>query len=209
MNVVITQSPLFIVRSDYQRKQDALKLLRKKALDKNPDEFHFHMINSQLIDGRHYEKKNPEEFTEAQLKLMQSQDINYVMYKRSVELKKIEKLKASLHLLDVADKPKNKHIFFTDTREEAATSSVAARLNTLPELLGRTYNVPSLDKLKDRKLFSEADVDTVGQLAKERDRAYNELQRRVAREKQLKIILDKMTVKANIMVKLLSAAICY
>jgi len=185
---------------DHQSKKNALKLLRKKALDKNPDEFHFHMINSQLVDGKHFEKKNPEEFTESQLKLMQSQDVNYVSYKRSVELKKVERLRANLHLMDVGDKPKNKHTFFTESKQAASSSAVAERFNTLPELLGRTYNMPNLDKMKQvKKLYTEADVDAMEQSAKERDRAYNELQRRVARAQQLKIILDKMTVKKEIM----------
>ena len=43
--------------SDYQQKEKALKVLRQKALDKNPDEFHFHMINSQVKEGRHYEMR--------------------------------------------------------------------------------------------------------------------------------------------------------
>jgi len=33
-------------------------------------------------------------------------------------LQKIERLKASLHLLDVPDKPPNKHTVFVDTKKE-------------------------------------------------------------------------------------------
>lgn len=169
-------------------------------MDKNPDEFHFHMVNSQLKDGRHFEKRKVIEFTEDQLQLMQSQDVNYVSYKRSIELKKIDRLKASLHLLDVEGKPKNKHIFFTDTEEEAVNFDLAKRLNTAPELLGRTFNVPKLDKLKEKKLFTQADVETMKSVAAERDASYRELLKRLEREKQLKILLDKMTTKSNIMV---------
>ena len=34
--------------SDYHKKQNTLSALRKKALDKNPDEFYYKMINTQL-----------------------------------------------------------------------------------------------------------------------------------------------------------------
>lgn len=34
--------------SDYHKKQNTLAALRKKALEKNPDEFYFKMISSQL-----------------------------------------------------------------------------------------------------------------------------------------------------------------
>ena len=38
---------LFLVFSDYHRKEKTLKALKKKALDKNPDEFYFNMVRSQ------------------------------------------------------------------------------------------------------------------------------------------------------------------
>jgi U3 small nucleolar RNA-associated protein 11 len=166
--LVIDRISISSLRSDFTQKQNALKLMRKKALDKNPDEFYFHMVNAQLNDGVHYEKLKGDEFTEDQVKLMQSQDVNYILYKRGVELKKIEKLKAGLHLLDVEGKPRNKHIFFTDTKEEARNFDLAKRLDTVPELLGRTYNVPTLSKLKDKKLFTQSDADSLEKLARKR-----------------------------------------
>lgn len=40
-----------------------------------------------------------EEFTEEQLKLMQTQDFRYIQMKRVIETQKIEKLKSELHCL--------------------------------------------------------------------------------------------------------------
>lgn len=40
---------------DHQLKAKAIKKLKNKALDKNPNEFHFHMLNSRIVDGVHQE----------------------------------------------------------------------------------------------------------------------------------------------------------
>ena len=39
---------IYSVFRDQAKKKKLLKVLHKKALDRNPDEFHFHMINSQV-----------------------------------------------------------------------------------------------------------------------------------------------------------------
>lgn len=41
---------------DYHEKGETLKILRKRTLDKNPDEFYFHMINSRTKDGVRFTK---------------------------------------------------------------------------------------------------------------------------------------------------------
>lgn len=101
--------------SDYHKKESTLAALRKKALEKNPDEFYHKMISSKLEviintfqvlscvgliltiyflsfflqDGVHtITNANEEvEVTEEQKKMMRTQDIRYVEMKRVAEAK--------------------------------------------------------------------------------------------------------------------------
>ena len=107
---------LLLILREVNEKKDALKLLRKRALNRNPDEFYHHMVRSRMEDGEHVEAPKEEECTPEQLRLMQTQDFKYISHKRLVESRKIAKLQASLHLVD-ADKGNN-HVFFVDTVEE-------------------------------------------------------------------------------------------
>lgn len=44
---------------DHHAKAERLKKLKNKAQERNPNEFHFHMINSRLVDGVHQEIVRP------------------------------------------------------------------------------------------------------------------------------------------------------
>uniref|UniRef100_A0A915DYU0 Probable U3 small nucleolar RNA-associated protein 11 n=1 Tax=Ditylenchus dipsaci TaxID=166011 RepID=A0A915DYU0_9BILA len=83
---------------DFQEKNNKLRHLRRKAEERNPDEFHFHMTRSQVgLDGIHRDVDLSDEDTETQKLLGDVRDLKYVRHKLSVELKKIEKLKSVLH----------------------------------------------------------------------------------------------------------------
>ena len=73
--------------SDYRKKQEYLRALRKKALEKNPDEFYYKMTRVKLQDAVHVIKERKEEVTPEQLKLMRTQDIKYIEMKRVAEAK--------------------------------------------------------------------------------------------------------------------------
>uniref|UniRef100_A0A3P9NH87 U3 small nucleolar RNA-associated protein 11 n=1 Tax=Poecilia reticulata TaxID=8081 RepID=A0A3P9NH87_POERE len=137
---------------DYHKKQNTLAALRKKALEKNPDEFYFNMISSKLEDGVHVMKKTEEEVTEEQKKVMRTQDMRYVEMKRVAEAKKIERLKGELHLLDAESKQKNKHTFFVDSKKEVETFNLASHLGTDPKLVDRVYNRPTLQTLETKSI---------------------------------------------------------
>ncbi|KAF4087985.1 hypothetical protein AMELA_G00077770 [Ameiurus melas] len=177
---------------DYHQKQKTLNALRKKALDKNPDEFYYKMINTQLKDGEHVIKQKEEQLTEEQKKIMRTQDIGYVEMKRVAESKKIERLKSELHLLDVEGKQKNKHLFFVDTKKEVKDFNLATHLNTVPELVNRAYNRPTLDTLVNKSIVGAVTSNNIKKLAKQRKARYAELSQRIDRERKMFIISQKI-----------------
>ncbi|XP_075706643.1 putative U3 small nucleolar RNA-associated protein 11 [Rhinoderma darwinii] len=186
---------------DYGKKRKYLNALRKKALEKNPDEFYFKMTSTKLQDGVHLEKQKPEEVTEEQLKIMRTQDIKYVEMKRVSEAKKIERLKSELHLLDAEDKPKNTHTFFCETKKDVRNFDLAERLNTAPELVDRVYNRPTLETLHKQRVKGPTNMKVLKKLAKQRRQQYDILNQRIEREKKMFVITQKIQTRKDLMDK--------
>ncbi|XP_051575627.1 probable U3 small nucleolar RNA-associated protein 11 [Myxocyprinus asiaticus] len=183
---------------DYHRKQKTLMALRKKAMEKNPDEFHFKMIHNQLKDGVHIIKPKDEEMTVEQKKVMRTQDIRYVEMKRVSEMKKIERLKSELHLLDVDEEKKNKHLFFVDSKKEVEDFDLATHLNTVPELVDRAYNRPTIETLENKSIVGVVEPDRIMKLAKQRKNQYEELSQRIDREKKMFVISQKIQTRKDL-----------
>ncbi|KAM6967373.1 putative U3 small nucleolar RNA-associated protein 11 [Aplochiton taeniatus] len=185
---------------DYHKKQNTLAALRKKALEKNPDEFYYNMISAQLKDGEHVAKKAKweEETTDEQRKVMRTQDIKYVEMKRVAEFQKIERLKAELHLLEADGKQKNKHTFFVDSMKEVRSFDLATHLNTAPELVDRVYNRPTLHTLETKSIQGAVTTRNLKMLAKQRKHQYTILSQRIDREKKLFVISQKIQTRKDL-----------
>lgn len=185
----------FIARAkDFQEKRATIKLLRKRALNKNPDEFHFHMINSKVMNGVHREKDKEDQHTPEQIKLMETQDLKYVAYKRNIEAKKIDKLQSQMHMIDAANETQNQHIFFLDDKNEMKNFDLVKKLGTHPALLSRRTNRPTLDTIKSLKL-PELDDKTIAKLEQKKHMAYKELEKRIDRERELTVVQQKLEVQ--------------
>ncbi|KAJ3049303.1 UTP11-like, U3 small nucleolar ribonucleoprotein [Rhizophlyctis rosea] len=212
---------------DYHRKRDALKKLKQKATFKNPDEFYFGMIKSTTKKGVHQITERNEHFDAETIKLLKTQDQNYVNYQRSVNQKKIERLQSDLHLLQEDDAeedddddmgmdldgdddligegesskaPKVKHTIFVEDEEDVRSFDPAKHFNTLPELVGRKYNRPRKETLEAAEL-PEVDESTLHQLAKTREASYRELNSRLDREAKLKKLAKEQDLQKAIMGK--------
>ena len=93
---------------------------------------------------------------------MQTQDIRYIIHKRTIERRKIEKLKASLHLIDSSASaidsipsekiPQSTHTFFVDDEKEVMSFDPAKQFDTHPSLLSRACNRPRMSDLRDSKM---------------------------------------------------------
>ena len=91
----------YVLRArDFHKKEEALKVLRKKAANRNPDEFYFAMQKQRTVDGVHNANQDESnKYTQDELHLMKTQDVKYVAMKASMEAKKVERLRATLHMI--------------------------------------------------------------------------------------------------------------
>jgi len=99
----------YVLRArDYRTKKERLRRLKEKVFHKNPDEFYFKMVSK--------EKPKEEQPSTDAIKLMKTQDIAYATLKKTMEMKKIDKMQQSLHF--IGSNTGNKHTVFMNNKEE-------------------------------------------------------------------------------------------
>lgn len=178
----------------HQERERVLKLLKKRAQNRNPDEFYFHMTKSKVEDGRHVEIRDEDEHTEDQIKLMQTRDLKYINMRATMERKKIDRLQSELHFLDQVNQTDNTHIFFNDNEQ----CDLAEKFDTHPDLINRKTNRLRLSDLKKIQL-PDLDEETIKQMTSEKRKAYRELERRKNREKELSVVQRKLEIKTHLL----------
>ncbi|EJD03662.1 u3 small nucleolar RNA-associated protein 11 [Fomitiporia mediterranea MF3/22] len=87
----------YVLRArDYHSKQDRIKRLQQKAAERNKDEFYFGMNRQRTQGGVHVQDRGNTALPTDFIKILKTQDENYIRTMRAAGLKKIEKLKAQL-----------------------------------------------------------------------------------------------------------------
>ncbi|KAF7436576.1 hypothetical protein PC9H_003409 [Pleurotus ostreatus] len=81
---------------DYHSKQDRLTRLRQKASERNKDEFYFSMNKEKTRGGVHIKERGNVALPTDMVKVLKTQDENYVRTARAAGLKKIDKIKGQL-----------------------------------------------------------------------------------------------------------------
>ncbi|XP_017872283.1 PREDICTED: probable U3 small nucleolar RNA-associated protein 11 [Drosophila arizonae] len=156
--------------NDAHHKEKTLKLLHKRAMNKNPDEFYHHMINSKLKDDVHHEKEAKDEHTPEQLALMQTQDLKYIIMKLTMERRKLERLRAALVDVDSTAGQNKRYIFNENGVRKAAPPA------TLGERLEASENAETGTRTHKQQLLSE-------------------LKKREQRVRELTIVQEKLEMK--------------
>lgn len=203
---------------DYQRKVKTIVDLKKKATERNPDEFYFGMLNSKTNRGVHEatRKTGNETLSHAEICLLKDQDLTYLRMKQKQDEKKAERLQENLHLL--LDKPMNKHTVFLESESAAAAFDPAAHFDTEPKLAGRAYNRPRKSAAAAREegggvsseggappeassgiVSGPANMKALKKTMKQRDKAYRELAERLSRAEKLKRLAARKDVERAVM----------
>lgn len=189
----------YIVRAkDYHNKQDHLKKLKTKASEKNADEFYFKMNKSSVIGGVHKIQENSSLDMDT-VKLLKTQDMGYIVHKKCIDERKVEKLKKNLHFIGEG-RPKT-HKLFVDTPEDIESFDAAKYLDTVPELVDRTFNRPRTAAIDEYASTCSVTKKALSKVLSERKKSYIELQRRVTRVNKIERVRQHLQTQRDLMGK--------
>ncbi|CAH2351824.1 U3 small nucleolar RNA-associated protein 11 [[Candida] railenensis] len=187
--------------ADYHKKQAAIKALKSKAATYNPDEY-YHAMTSNKTDDRGIlvSDRGNESLSVQQVKLLKSQDVNYVRTARLNEQSKIAKQKQQLQF-----EGKGKHTVFVDSFAEQANFRPEEYFQTDKSLLSKRENRLKVDQLEQNNQKSslverldekDQDFNNLKKL-----KQYKLLKRRLDREKELKQVESRMEQTRELMKK--------
>lgn len=180
---------------DYHKKQNTLKALREKAKERNPDEY-YHAMNTRRVDDKglliksRYEDGEDPSLDMDQVKLLKTQDSNYIRTLRQVELKKLQRDKQL-----IGYKSQSKHTVFVDDQDSMRDFKAENYFKTTKEFLDRPENRLTVDQLTSQNLNvgdSESLLMPKESLDKKRLKKIKQVKLHMEREKQLNQIQQRM-----------------
>lgn len=181
---------------DYSKKQGHIKTLKRKASERNPDEFYFEMNNSAFRDGKHKDTTDKALDAEA-IGHLKTQDIGYLSVRKSMDDSKVARLKENLHM--IGSKPAKLHRVFVNSEEDLRDFSVESHFGTAPELMGRAFNRPRTDDIgKLLNINTNSSAEALAHSLSKKSSAYRELKQRTQRSDKLKGVLSKLAQEKNL-----------
>ena len=129
---------------------------------------------------------------------MKVQDTGYIIYKKSLDDSKVEKLKRSLH--GIGEKASNRHKIFVEDDAALSSFDAAKYFDTPNELLNRAYNRPRLASLEATLVTNGGQSSAVlKKIASSSKRTYKELEQRAERAEKLGKALIKLDLQRNLL----------
>lgn len=190
---------------DYHKKENTLKILRGKAKERNPDEY-YHAMTSKKVDSKGLlvtsRRGENEDSTLSmdQVKLLKTQDSNYVRTLRQMEKKKLEK--TSKELLFQAN---GKHTIFVNDRQEMEEFTPEKHFNTTTSMVNRRENRLTKNQLMSRDLSKTlADPSAImpkESLNKKKLKKYKAIEGHLERENKLSAVQQRMDLQREVMKK--------
>lgn len=135
---------------DHNEKRKRLKILREKAADRNPDEFHFGMMSTKTKDGKKIGDRGNKVLSHDTVKLLKTQDAGYlktVLQKTRRERERLEmeiqideREGGELKVLKSGEGVKAKHTVFVDSKDEQREFDPEEWFGTNDMGLKKAYN---------------------------------------------------------------------
>jgi U3 small nucleolar RNA-associated protein 11 len=168
---------------DYHKKEKALEKLKRKAYLKNPDEFYFGMISSKTKKGVHVLQDRNKTFEPELLKLLKTQDQNYISLKRSINAKQIGSE------INLTAESSNDHTIFVDSELDCKTFDLSSHFNANREtILSKPWN----------RLETNVEIDD--DLMKQKLMYSSLLKKRQERDKKLAKVSRELEIQRHLMV---------
>lgn len=189
---------------DYHNKQERLKILREKARSRNEDEY-YHSMTKKKTDENGIlitERETSQLLDVDEVKLLKTQDVNYVKTKRLNEMKLVERIMNGLSgAVGVSFAAKGQHTVFVDDEEEFENFDAAKHFKTDLRLLDRAENRLRLDQLGDERVVDQQDEHLAEKYNEKKLKKLRALKQKLERVEQLKRVEQKMDEQRELMKK--------
>jgi U3 small nucleolar RNA-associated protein 11 len=136
------------------------------------------------------------------VKLLKTQDMGYVVHKKSVDDKKAQKLKDSLHL--IGDVRPKLHKIFVDDESQLKDFDLAEHFGTTEEFVDRSFNRPRKETIEKLVVTGAKSMPTTKAMAavmEKKEKSYKELAMRTRRSKKLEKVVRDLALQRNLMGK--------
>lgn len=184
---------------NFHRKQNTLKVLRSKVSERNTDEY-YHAMNSKTVDkdGIYVASRNStgSAFSTDQIKLLKTQDSNYVRTLRQTSARKAEKLANCLTF-----KHKGKHTIFVESYDDMTTFTPELHFKTSSDILYKTENRLTNEQLAIASLKGSDSLMPRDSLLKKRAKKLKQISSHLKREHKLAEVQHYMDQQRELMKK--------